>query len=109
MSQPAKPPRASAFELDHGAPVAPLDRKLYAKELARLQVEVVALPTTNLWLLGRCGDEDLAQRPLAPVRQLHRAGVVVAVGGGSVLDSAKMFLPGVASGDFAEIHAAKFS
>lgn len=31
--------------------------------------------------------------------------VVVAVGGGSVLDSAKMFLPGVASGDFAEIHA----
>jgi len=32
--------------------------------------------------------------------------VVVAVGGGSVLDSAKMFLPGVASGDFAEIHRA---
>jgi phosphonate metabolism-associated iron-containing alcohol dehydrogenase len=32
--------------------------------------------------------------------------VVVAVGGGSVLDSAKMFLPGVASADFAEIHAA---
>ena len=32
--------------------------------------------------------------------------VVVAVGCGSVLDSAKMFLPGVASGDFAEIHAA---
>jgi phosphonate metabolism-associated iron-containing alcohol dehydrogenase len=32
--------------------------------------------------------------------------VVVAVGGGSVLDSAKMFLPGVASGEFHEIHAA---
>jgi len=32
--------------------------------------------------------------------------VVVAVGGGSVLDSAKMFLPGVDSGDFHEIHAA---
>ena len=32
--------------------------------------------------------------------------VVVAVGGGSVLDSAKMFLPGVASADFSEIHAA---
>ena len=43
MSQPAKPPRASAFELDHGAPVAPLDRKLYAKELARLQVELVKM------------------------------------------------------------------
>jgi len=32
--------------------------------------------------------------------------VVVAAGGGSVIDSAKMFLPGVASGDFHEIHAA---
>jgi phosphonate metabolism-associated iron-containing alcohol dehydrogenase len=32
--------------------------------------------------------------------------VVVAVGGGSVIDSAKMFLPGVASGEFQEIHAA---
>lgn len=32
--------------------------------------------------------------------------VVVAVGGGSVIDSAKMFLPGVASGEFREIHAA---
>jgi phosphonate metabolism-associated iron-containing alcohol dehydrogenase len=32
--------------------------------------------------------------------------VVVAVGGGSVMDSAKMFLPGVASGEFQEIHAA---
>ena len=32
--------------------------------------------------------------------------VVVAVGGGSVMDSAKMFLPGVGSGDFREIHAA---
>lgn len=32
--------------------------------------------------------------------------VVLAIGGGSVLDSAKMFLPGVRSGDFSEIHAA---
>jgi cytosine deaminase len=57
-----------------------------AERLARLQVEVVALPTTNLWLLARRGDEDLAQRPLAPVRQLQRAGVVVAVGGDNVQD-----------------------
>jgi cytosine/creatinine deaminase len=57
-----------------------------AERLARLQVEVVALPTTNLWLLGRRGDADLAQRPLAPVRQLQRAGVVVAVGGDNVQD-----------------------
>jgi phosphonate metabolism-associated iron-containing alcohol dehydrogenase len=32
--------------------------------------------------------------------------VVIAVGGGSVMDSAKMFLPGVSSGDFSEIHTA---
>ncbi|MBM5784407.1 MAG: amidohydrolase family protein, partial [Cyanobacteria bacterium K_DeepCast_35m_m1_288] len=57
-----------------------------AERLARLQVEVVALPTTNLWLLGRRGDDDLAQRPLAPVRQLQRAGVLVAVGGDNVQD-----------------------
>ena len=36
----------------------------------------------------------------------HPDCVVLAVGGGSVLDSAKMLLPGVASGDFSEIHAA---
>jgi len=57
-----------------------------AERLARAQVAVVALPTTNLWLLGRRGDQDLAQRPLAPVRQLQRAGVLVAVGGDNVQD-----------------------
>jgi cytosine deaminase len=57
-----------------------------AERLARLQVGVVALPTTNLWLLGRRGTTDLAQRPLAPVRQLQRAGVVVALGGDNVQD-----------------------
>jgi cytosine/creatinine deaminase len=57
-----------------------------ADRLAQQQVGVVALPTTNFWLLGRRGDQDLAQRPLAPVRQLQRAGVAVAVGGDNVQD-----------------------
>lgn len=57
-----------------------------ADRLARCAVEVVALPTTNLWLLGRSGDHDLAQRPLAPVRQLQRAGVTVAIGGDNIQD-----------------------
>ncbi len=56
------------------------------ERLARRAVGVVALPTTNLWLLGRCGDHDLAQRPLAPVRQLQRAGVAVAIGGDNIQD-----------------------
>jgi len=41
MGKSAKPPRSS--ELDHGAALAPIDRKLYAKELARLQVELVKM------------------------------------------------------------------
>jgi cytosine deaminase len=57
-----------------------------ADRLAQQQVGVVALPTTNFWLLGRRGDQDLAQRPLAPLRQLQRAGVAVAVGGDNVQD-----------------------
>jgi len=41
MGKSAKWPRGS--ELDQGAPLAPLDRKLYAKELVRLQVELVKM------------------------------------------------------------------
>jgi cytosine deaminase len=65
-----------------------------AERLAHWQVAVVALPTTNFWLLGRRGDQDLSQRPMAPVRQLQRAGVAVAVGGDNVQD------PWDPSGDF---------
>lgn len=65
-----------------------------AEQLARWQVAVVALPTTNFWLLGRRGDQDLVQRPLAPLRLLQQAGVAVAVGGDNVQD------PWDPSGDF---------
>ena len=74
-----------------------------AERLARWQVAVVALPTTNFWLLGRRGDQDLAQRPLAPVRQLQRAGVLVAVGGDNVQD------PWDPSGDFDPLELLRFS
>ena len=63
----------------------------------------MALPTTNFWLLGRCGDQDLAQRPLAPVRQLQRAGVAVAVGGDNVQD------PWDPGGDFDPLELLRFA
>ena len=61
-----------------------LDR--LAEAIAAAGLGVVALPLTNLWLLGRHGEATPSRRPLAPIRQLQRAGVTVAVGGDNVQD-----------------------
>ena len=50
------------------------------------QLQVVALPLTNGWLLGREQGRTPLIRPLAPIHQLQRAGVRVAVGGDNVQD-----------------------
>ncbi|MBM5806795.1 MAG: cytosine deaminase [Cyanobacteria bacterium M_surface_10_m2_179] len=65
-----------------------------AERLAAQAVSVIALPTTNFWLLGREGEHDLPQRPLAPLRLLQRCGVAVAVGADNVQD------PWYPGGDF---------
>lgn len=65
-----------------------------ADGLAEAGVAVVALPTTNLWLLDRDPERSPSRRPLAPIRQLQQAGVTVAVGGDNVQDA---WFPG---GDF---------
>ena len=57
-----------------------------ADRMARQNLQVVALPLTNGWLLGRRGDTTPLRRPLAPIRQLQNAGVRVAVGGDNVQD-----------------------
>ncbi len=57
-----------------------------AKRLAHHQVNVVALPTTNAWLLGRHARRTPVQRPLAPICQLQQAGVTVAIGCDNVQD-----------------------
>ena len=57
-----------------------------ATRMARQNLQVVALPLTNCWLLGHRNDETPLRRPLAPIRQLQRAGVSVAVGGDNVQD-----------------------
>lgn len=65
-----------------------------AERMARVGLSVVALPSTNLWLLGRRPEGTPKLRPLAPVPVLQQAGLTVAVGGDNVQDP---WFPG---GDF---------
>ena len=58
-----------------------------AKEMAENKLNVVALPLTNSWLLGRNERSTSIKRPLAPIFQLQKAGVVVSVGGDNVNDA----------------------
>ena len=62
--------------------------------MAAAQLRVIALPLTNAWLLARSDDAPPLQRPQAPIRQLQRCGVTVAVAGDNVADP---WFPG---GDF---------
>ncbi|MEY4358645.1 MAG: hypothetical protein RLZZ631_131 [Cyanobacteriota bacterium] len=74
-----------------------------AERLAAANVAVIGLPTTNFWLLGRQGEDDLPQRPLAPLRLLQRCGVAVAVGGDNVQD------PWYPGGDFDPLELLRLS
>ncbi|MDA9699677.1 amidohydrolase family protein [Synechococcus sp. AH-736-M02] len=65
-----------------------------AERMAAAQLSVIALPLTNAWLLARADDATPLQRPQAPIRQLQRSGVPVAVAGDNVADP---WFPG---GDF---------
>jgi len=58
-----------------------------SKKMAKNKLKVVALPLTNSWLLGRKDRSTLIKRPLAPIFQLQKAGVVVTVGGDNVNDA----------------------
>ncbi|KGG11980.1 MULTISPECIES: amidohydrolase family protein [Prochlorococcus] len=58
----------------------------FSDRLAHHQVNVVALPLTNAWLLGRVEAKTPLKRPMAPIAQLQRAGVNVAIGGDNVQD-----------------------
>ncbi|MEB3199911.1 MAG: amidohydrolase family protein [Synechococcaceae cyanobacterium] len=74
-----------------------------AERLAEREVRVVALPTTNLWLLGRQAGSTPWLRPQAPLRQLQAAGVEVAIGGDNVQD------PWYPGGDFDPVALLRFS
>lgn len=74
-----------------------------AEGLAEAGVGVVALPSTNLWLLDRDPERTPSRRPMAPIRQLQGAGVTVAVGGDNVQDP---WFPG---GDFDPIELIRWA
>lgn len=57
-----------------------------AEQMAMVGLQVVALPRTNLWLLGRRSGRTPWLRPQAPIRSLQNAGVEVAIGGDNVQD-----------------------
>ncbi len=58
----------------------------FAEKLAQYRINVIALPLTNLWLLSRAYMKTPVKRPLAPIQQLQKAGVTVAIGGDNVQD-----------------------
>ena len=60
-------------------------RSLIAR-MAKHRLQVVALPLTNGWLLGRTPQCTPLVRPLAPILQLQQGDVRVAVGGDNVQD-----------------------
>jgi len=80
---------ASSLALLREGPLACL-----AERMAALGLSVVALPLTNLWLLGKRQGQTPLRRPQAPVRQLQAAGVVVAMASDNVAD------PWYPGGDF---------
>ena len=65
-------------------PDRPLQR--ICRRMAASDLRVAALPLTNGWLLARRPGCTPVVRPLAPIHQLQRAGVCVAVGGDNVAD-----------------------
>ena len=77
--------------------------EIMAKKLAKYKVNVVALPLTNAWLLGRSENQTPYKRPLAPILQLQNAGVNVSVGGDNVQD------PWFPMGNFDPISLISFS
>ena len=90
----------------HASSMALMDdgaRHRLAEGLAQVGVGVVALPTTNLWLLDRDPERTPARRPQAPIRQLQQAGVTVAIGGDNVQDA------WFAGGDFDPIELIRFT
>lgn len=74
-----------------------------AERMAAVGLQVVALPTTNFWLLGHKDGLTTPERPLAPIRLLQQAGVPVALGGDNVQD------PWYPGGDFDPIELLRFS
>jgi len=82
----------------------PLEPRIrLAERMAAVGLQVVALPSTNFWLLGHQDGLTTPERPLAPIRLLQQAGVTVALGGDNVQD------PWYPGGDFDPIELLRFA
>ena len=57
-----------------------------AERMSLHNIKVIALPLTNAWLLARNNLKTPLKRPLAPIYQLQKAGVIVGIGGDNVKD-----------------------
>ena len=82
-------PVSMPITCSHASSMALLPTRRLERVIARMaqhQLQVVALPLTNGWLLGRKPQCTPLIRPLAPIHQLQRGGVRVAVGGDNVQD-----------------------
>ena len=98
--------RAVAITCSHASSMALLPQRncdRLADRLAAANIAVVALPTTNFWLLGRRPGRTPWRRPLAPIRSLQQAGVRLAIGGDNVQD------PWYPGGDFDPIELLRWS
>lgn len=73
---------------------APGRRRRLLERMAKHELVVVGLPTTNLWLLGKRPGHTPLRRPQAPLADLQAAGVRLVLGGDNVQDP---WFPG---GDF---------
>ena len=82
-------PVAVPITCSHASSLSLLGRsalRRLGERMAAARLQVIALPLTNGWLLGRETDATPVRRLLAPIRQLQRCGVQVAVGGDNVGD-----------------------
>lgn len=89
LAELERQPRQLAITCSHCCSMALLPlaaQRRLAERLAAQAVAVVALPSTNLWLLARRHGLARAQRPIAPLALLQQAGVAVAVAGDNVQD-----------------------
>ena len=78
-------------------------RRRLAERMAAQGLAVVALPTTNFWLLGRREGLLTPERPLAPLQLLQQCGVTVACGADNVQD------PWYPGGDFDPLELLRLS
>ncbi|HRD41668.1 MAG TPA: cytosine deaminase [Prochlorococcaceae cyanobacterium AMR_MDS_5431] len=63
------------------------DCRELSNRMAAVNLQVISLPWTNFWLLGRQEQATPVMRPIAPIYQLQTAGVNVSIGSDNMQDA----------------------